>query len=166
MLGVRLWTGQGTPGTGRYMHSAMNELEKHFSGNAPQSFYDHLASCQECREEVAAMDECALVLRELGDPGAAPEPRLGFYNRVAGEIVEHQRKEAWGLFSPGFTFFRRVAFASLLVLAGLGSYLVANESSFVVGSGTDAATIMASHDSSADHAESSDRDRLLVTLAT
>jgi hypothetical protein len=48
----------------------------------------------------------------------------------------------------------------------LGSYLVSHESSFAPVAGTDAATIMASHDPSVDHAAGSDRDRLLVTLAT
>jgi len=64
---------------------------------------------------------------------------------------------------PRCRFFRRVAFASLLLLAGLGSFLVTRESSF---SGADAASIMAQHDPVADHSESSDRDRMLVTLAT
>jgi hypothetical protein len=117
-----------------------------------------------------------MLLRELRfDPENAPEnapgnvteavaqPSLGFYNRVRSQIVEKQQKEAWGLFSPGAIFFRRVAFASLLLLAGLGSFLVTRESSF---GGTDAATIMAQHDPVADHSESSDRDRMLVTLAT
>ena len=92
-----------------------------------------------------------------------PLPSLGFYNRVRYRIVEKQQKEAWGLFSPGAAFFRRIAFASLLLLAGLGSFLVSRESSF---SGTDAASIMAQHDPVAAHSESSDRDRMLVTLAT
>jgi hypothetical protein len=49
----------------------------------------------------------------------------------------------------------------LLLLAGLGSFLVTRESSF---SGADAATIMAQHDPVAAHSDA-DRDRLLVTLA-
>jgi hypothetical protein len=56
-----------------------------------------------------------------------------------------------------------VAFASLLLLAGLGSFLVTRESS---AGGADAATIMAQHDVNGVHSESSDRDRILVTLAT
>jgi len=147
------------------MHdSVLNELEKHFSGDAPQSFYDHLEICPACRAEVQSMDEVALVLRDLKpESGAAPEPALGFYNRVVGDIVDRQQKEAWGLFSPGAAFFRRIAFASLLVLASLGSFLVTRESS---EGGTDAAAIMAQHDSSAVHADGADRDRILVTLAS
>ena len=122
------------------------------------------------------MDDLSMLLRELRPPAgieagiieagiedALPQPSLGFYNRVRYRILEDQQKEAWGLFSPGAAFFRRVAFASLLLLAGLGSFLVTRESAF---SGADAASIMAQHDPVAAHSESSDRDRMLVTLAT
>jgi len=164
------------------MHDiVVDELERHLSGggeykNASRAFYAHLDVCAACRAEVAAMDDLSMLLRELRyDPENAagdavggmaetfPQPSLGFYNRVRYRIVEKQQKEAWGLFSPGAAFFRRVAFASLLLLAGLGSFLVTRESSF---SGTDAASIMAQHDPVAAHSESSDRDRMLVTLAT
>ena len=107
--------------------------------------------------------ELRLDSEEKSSESMVPQPSLGFYNRVRGRIIEKQQKEAWGLFSPGAAFFRRIAFASLLLLAGLGSFLVTRESSF---SGTDAATIIAGHDPIADHSESSDRDRMLVTLAT
>jgi hypothetical protein len=147
------------------MHdSAMNELEKHFSGDAPQSFYDHLAACAECRSEVAAMEDFSLALRELrAEPSAVPEPRLGFSSKVVVEIVERHKKEAWGLFSPGAEFFRRIAFASLLVLASLGSFLVTRENA---AGGADAAAIIAQHDSPSGPAEGADRDQILVTLAS
>jgi hypothetical protein len=158
------------------MHDiVVDELETHLSGGgvykkASRAFYSHLDACADCRAEVAGMDELSSLLRELRwspesapEPAALPQPSLGFYNRVRYRIVEKQQKEAWGLFSPGAAFFRRIAFASLLLLAGLGSFLVSRESSF---SGTDAASIMAQHDPVAAHSESSDRDRMLVTLAT
>jgi len=156
------------------MHDiVVDELEMHLSGggvykNASRAFYAHLDVCADCRAAVAGMDDLSVLLRELRvDPENAtdslPQPSLGFYNRVRYRIVEDQQREAWGLFSPGAAFFRRVAFASLLLLAGLGSFLVTRESSF---GGADAATIMAQHDPVAVHSESSDRDRMLVTLAT
>jgi hypothetical protein len=159
------------------MHDiVVDELEIHLSGggeykNASRAFYSHLDACAECRAEVAGMDNLSVLLRELRvDENAAengvdtlPQPSLGFYNRVRFRIVENQQREAWGLFSPGAAFFRRVAFASLLLLAGLGSFLVTRESSF---GGADGASIMAQHDPVADHSDSSDRDRMLVTLAT
>jgi len=145
------------------MHDILvDELERHLSGGASQAFYDHLEACSECRARVAEMDGISRMVGELKST-AAPEPALGFYNRVAGRIIEDQRKEAWGLFSPGAAFFRRIAFASLLLLAGLGSFLVTRESS---AGGADAATIMAQRDANGVQNESADRDRLLVTLAT
>jgi hypothetical protein len=150
------------------MHdAALDELERHLSGNASSAFYAHLAVCEECRIEVGEMENLSAMFQELRtDLDNTPQPRLGFYNRVAVQIIEHERKDYRGLFAPGAAFFRRVAFASLLLLAGLGSYLVSHESSFAPVAGTDPATIMASHDPSLDHAGGSDRDRLLVTLAT
>jgi hypothetical protein len=147
------------------MHdSTMSDLEKHFSGDAPQSFYDHLGVCAECRAEVAAMEAVCSVLREMKtEPDNAPEPAAGFYYRVAGGIVDRHKQEAWGLFSPGAAFFRRIAFASLLVLASVGSFLVTRESST---GGADAAAIMAQQDASGPPSEAADRDRILVTLAS
>jgi hypothetical protein len=156
------------------MHDiVIDELETHLSGgglykSASREFYAHLDACGPCRIEVARMDELSGMLRELrfdpaGATGPTLEPSLGFYARVRNEIVEQQPKEIWGLFSPGAAFFRRIAFASLLLLAGLGSFLVTREASF---GGTDAASIMAQHDPVAAHSDASDRDRMLVTLAT
>lgn len=152
------------------MHEiVVDELERHLSGNASRAFYDHLALCEPCRAEVAGMDELSVLLRELrpveGGEGfdSAPQPSPYFYNRVTRNIIENQPRGAWALFSPGTAFFRRVAFASLLLLAGLGSFLVSREASF---SGADAAAIMAQHDPAISHSESADRDRMLVTLAT
>jgi len=158
------------------MHDiVVDELETHLSGGgvykkASRAFYAHLDACADCRAEVAGMDDLSTLLRELrwspenaAAAATLPQPSLGFYNRVRYRIMEKQQKEAWGLFSPGAAFFRRVAFASLLILAGLGSFLVTRESSF---SGMDAASVMAQHDPVAAHSEAADRDRMLVTLAT
>jgi hypothetical protein len=112
------------------MHDiVVDELERHLTGvgtrqSASRAFYAHLDVCAECRAEVAAMDHLSMLLREFRfDPENAasiqdtvPQPSLGFYNRVRYRIVEKQQKEAWGLFSPGAAFFRRIAFASLLLL--------------------------------------------------
>jgi hypothetical protein len=156
------------------MHDVIIEgLERHLSGSGTPAFYAHLKGCPECQAGVAEMESLSLLFRDLRSgidavAGVAPEPRLGFYNRVAGEIIQHQRTEAWGLFSPGAVFFRRIAFASLLLLAGLGSYLVSRETSFTgdVAAGQDAAAIMAEHDTGLTHSADSDRNRMLVALAT
>jgi hypothetical protein len=116
------------------------------------------------------MDSVSLLLRELKSvPETVIEVPPGFYNRVVMCAIERQRGEAWGFFSPGAAFFRRIAFASLLLLAGLGSFLVTREWSVTdqLNRRQDPATIMAQHDPTApDHDPGADRDRMLVTLAT
>jgi len=61
------------------------------------------------------------MIRQLGEGREqAPVPLPGFYAKVAAGIHEQQNARVLGLLSPGVSFFRRVAFASLLLLAGLG----------------------------------------------
>jgi predicted anti-sigma-YlaC factor YlaD len=147
------------------MHDVvLKELEDHLAGRASSAFHEHLSDCPACRQEVESIAEVSQELRCLREQAeTAPSPSAYFYARLSANIVDQEKKSTWSLFSPGAAFFRRVAFASLLVLAGLGSYLVTREGEFA---GTDAAAIMAQHDSTATHAESSDRDLMLVTLAS
>lgn len=145
------------------MHDVVvNELEEHLAGNASPAFHGHLVACQPCRAEVESIARVSELLVELRSPEAL-EASPFFYTRVASGIVRHQNTDYWGLLAPGAAFFRRVAFASLLVLAGLGSYLAMREGDI---SGTDAVTIMAQHDVTADHSASADRDLMLMTLAS
>ena len=151
------------------MHDAVvNELEEHLAGTASPGFHAHFAACQDCREEVDAIARVSRLLTELrSDPGTAVAPSPFFYTRVAAGIVENQNTSHWGLLAPGAAFFRRVAFASLVVLACLGSYLVMREGDATTADrGTDAAALIAQHDATADHAASSDRNLMLVTLAS
>lgn len=136
---------------------------------ASPAVHAHLAACPECRTEVESIAQVSQLLAELrSDPETAAEPSPYFYTRVAASIVEHQNTDHWGLLAPGAAFFRRVAFASLVVLACLGSYLVMREGdmSSMTPRGTDPAALIAQHDSTADHAASSDRNLMLVTLAS
>lgn len=150
------------------MHDAViNELEEHLAGTASPEFHAHLAGCPDCRAEVESIARVSQLLEELrsdSEPAAVPSPF--FYTRVAASIIEHQNTDHWGLLAPGAAFFRRVAFASLVVLACLGSYLVMREGDMSTVRGTDAAAVMAQHDVTADHAASSDRNLMLVTLAS
>ena len=111
------------------------------------------------------MDELTKILRELSPTlGEAPEPSLGFYTKIAASIREQQPQSPWArLFSPGQVFFRRVAFASLLLLTGLGGMLINNEAS---QDGADATAIMAQYDTTTSHAGAAEPDQLLVTLAS
>jgi anti-sigma factor RsiW len=152
------------------MHDVVvNELEEHLAGTASMEFHAHLAACPACRTEVESIAQVSQLLAELrSDPEMAASPSPYFYTRVAASIVEHQNTDHWGLLAPGAAFFRRVAFASLVVLACLGSYLVMREgdvSGMPVTRGTDAAAVIAQHDVTDDHEASSDRNLMLVTLA-
>jgi predicted anti-sigma-YlaC factor YlaD len=153
------------------MHDiVVNELEDHLAGTASPAVHAHLAACPECRTEVESMAQVSQLLADLkADQETAADPSPYFYTRVAASIVEHQNTDHWGLLAPGAAFFRRVAFASLIVLACLGSYLVMREGDMAdmsVARGTDPAAVIAQHDSTADHAASSDRNLMLVTLAS
>jgi len=147
------------------MHDVVvNELEDYLAGKASPAFHGHLAACQGCRAEVESIAGISELFAELRPaPETNVEPSPFFYTRVASRIIERQNTEHWGLLAPGAAFFRRVAFASLLVLATLGSYLVMHENDI---SGTDAATIMAQHDATKNHDASADRDLMLVTLSS
>jgi hypothetical protein len=146
----------------------VDEFERHLSGNASRAFHDHLDTCAACRAEVAAMSELSSLIQQFRvEPESVPQPSLGFYNRVANRIVADQKREAWGLFSPGAVFFRRIAFASLLLLAGLGSFLVTHETSFVPPAAAQTPDVaIVQHDLSDAHPASADRAQMFVTLAT
>ena len=151
------------------MHDAVvNELEEHLAGTASPEFHAHLAVCRGCRSEVDSIARVSQLLTELkSDSDTAVAPSPFFYTRVAASIVEDQNTNHWGLLAPGAAFFRRVAFASLVVLACLGSYFVMREGDVpAIDRGTDAAAVIAQHDVTADHAASSDRNLMLVTLAS
>lgn len=146
----------------------IEELESHLAGRDSVPLREHLSQCGDCRREVLEMDEVSGLLRTLRSPEGAGEPFTpagGFYAGVATRVMAKQQSSAWGMFAPGAQFFRRVAFASLLLLAGLGSWLITNEPEFSVN---DATAIIARHaatgsiDGAADAAGS--RDQILLTL--
>ncbi len=147
------------------MHEIItDELDRHLTGRATAAFYEHLESCAACRTEVATLDEATACLRELSlGEEAAPAPGFGFYARVANTIREQQpRSPLAGLFSPGVAFFRRVAFASAILLVGFGSLLVVNEAG---QDGVDVSTLIAQYDPATAHAGAAEPDSMLVTLA-
>ena len=141
------------------------EFEKHLSGSACQAFYDHLTACSECRTEVTEMEQLTSFVAELKcmEESAPPVP-LGFYNHVANGIREQQGVGMWDLFSLSALFFRRMAFAALVVLAVMGGLLATRDESAV--GVEDATAIMARHDAFAAHEESADRENLLVALVS
>ncbi len=149
------------------MHDVIeNGLEEYLGGQVRRDFQAHLAQCEECRLEVRQFEEVSGLFSALREPEAiTPDP--GFYFRVTQTIEAQQSPSFWSIFSLDAVFGRRVAFASLMTLALVGSFLVTSES------GTDPSlannspeAVMASHDVSTPHESSVDRDRMLAALGT
>jgi hypothetical protein len=96
------------------------------------------------------------------------EPQVagpGFYQRLSERIESHQPKPFFGnLFLLDPAFLRRVVFASLMLLAVLGSYLVSQEATYTQPRKPE--VMMAEHDPSVAHDSDSERPEMLVTLAT
>jgi len=143
----------------------LNELEGYLSGDPVSgAFTRHLEVCQPCAHEVDEMEQISLSLRSFRiEPAEAITPPLGFYAKVARTIETEQRSPVWGLFAPDLQFFRKIAFASLMLLAVLGSYLVSRESDFAVQTAEQAT--LTEHNSTVPHDGPADRQRILVTLA-
>ena len=89
------------------------------------------------------------------------EPSPGFYAGVVRQVEQQVRPSFAGLFSLDFALGRRLAFASLVMLAIMGSYLITRETSYSAGPSPE--TIMAEQnapnfDSGPGH------DKMLVTM--
>jgi anti-sigma factor RsiW len=146
----------------------MENLEEYIEGALPAAVLRdveaHLSACERCREDVRNMQEASAWLTALR-PSQAPEeavvPTASFYARVVQQIdAERRQPSLANLFSLDLAFARRLAFASLMLLAVLGSYLVSRETSY--SSGPTGEAVMA-QDSNPAPAE---RDNILVTLTS
>lgn len=125
---------------------------------------EHLAACPGCAGEVARMREISGLFPALVSSEEFA-PVTGFSARVLMAIEERRGSSFWdSLIAP--VVFRRVAFASLLLLATLGGYLATTESEFRAGVTPE--IIMAAERSAppSEYGHSGDRDFLMATLAT
>lgn len=117
------------------MDDVMKEnLEDHLSGmlagERKREFDDYLAKHPKAASELAEIEESsalfgALELDEDEEVQAHPAP--GFYGRVMREVEEERSEPFWMVFLEPFLI-RRLAFASLMWLALLGSYIVVAQS--------------------------------------
>ena len=148
------------------MHAVvMDSLEEYLSGAiepaAQRAVEGHLAGCAGCREEVKSMQEVSQLfgsLRTAEDFEPSPRFTAGVMQHVAGLTPEPTFA---GLFALDFAFGRRLAFASLVLLALMGSFLASREAQYTAGPSPDA--ILAQQDLPAfDSAPS--QDNMLVTL--
>jgi len=148
------------------MHAAvMESLEEYLSGALEaadrQRIEAHLNKCEMCREEIAAIEDVSLLLEGLRS-GETIEPAPGFYARVKERVGERRPALSLGdLFALNLVIGRRLAFACLLTLAVLGSYLVLRETGY--SSDLSPEAIMAQQDSPA-FQSATGRDAMLVTL--
>ena len=127
------------------MHAVMMEnLEEYLSGTLePAPLRDveaHLSTCAICREEIRAMQDLTglfvTLRREETEPWLiAP----GFADKVMQQVGARKPVPAFaGLFGLNMAFGRRLVFASLVMLAVVGGYLVTHESQYPVGSSPEA----------------------------
>jgi len=87
----------------------------------------HLKTCAGCREEVAGMKQVSLWMSTLKTEQAVAPP-VGFYARVMQQVGDRKPVPTFsGLFALDLAFGRRLAFACLMTLAVLGSYLISRE---------------------------------------
>jgi predicted anti-sigma-YlaC factor YlaD len=124
----------------------------------------HLRECSECRQEVESMREMTGLFASLRSPDP-PMPAPGFYARV-NILIEQQRPAPFwkGVLDP---FGKRLALASLLVLATLGTVLVSREAGVYAPGPTPEMILAVEKD--APPVESSpllDRDQMLYTLVS
>jgi anti-sigma factor RsiW len=142
------------------MHQVIvDRLEAYLAG-APGSreFTAHLESCQECRAELREMQEISSAFVALRTPEEiAPAP--GFYARVAQRVEAERPRSIWGLCLLDPAFGKRVAFASVMTLAVLGSYLITRETEYSAGPASPEVIM-------AQQAPARDPDVMLATLAS
>jgi len=146
------------------MHSLIEDgLEDFLAGTAcPERvrIEAHLKECAQCRKEVDEMKEMSALFAALrsDDP---PVPSPGFYARVTNRIEQSQPVSFWSsVLEP--VFGKRLALASLLVLATLGTVLVSRETEEYV-TGPSPEMVMAVEK---DAPVSMDRDQMLYTLVS
>jgi predicted anti-sigma-YlaC factor YlaD len=114
------------------MHAVvLDSLEEYLTGvlepAVQRKIEGHLKTCETCREEVAGMQQISLLMGTLKS-GETITPPAGFYARVMQEVGDRQPTPAFSsLFALDLAFGRRLAFACLLTLAVLGSYLISRE---------------------------------------
>jgi anti-sigma factor RsiW len=144
-----------------------DELEEYLAGAVDgekrKLMESHLAECAECSEEVGAMREMSRLFEALRpEIPDTPQMEPGFYARVSRRIEKEHSGSIWSLlFEP--VFIRRIAFASLLLLATLGTFLVSQETEFNPSPSAEA--VMAEYDSPP-AGQAPARDHMLVTLVS
>jgi anti-sigma factor RsiW len=148
------------------MHAVvMDSLEEYLSGAiepaAQREIEAHLLACSTCREEVRSMQDVSLLFGSLRTDEVI-DPSPSFAASVMQHIADLKPAPTFaGLFALDFAFGRRLAFASLMMLAVLGSFIATREAQFSAGPSPEA--ILAQQESPAFDSAAA-QESMLVTL--
>ena len=153
------------------MHQTMQDgLEDYLAGTGKSGdrlrIEAHLRECDACRREVQSMREMSDLFASLRSPDP-PAPTPGFYARVSS-LIEKQRQPPsfWAMFLEP-VFGKRLAFASLLALALLGTVLMSRETEeYAVGPSPEMILSVERDAPAMDAGPAMDRDQMLFTLAS
>ena len=152
------------------MHQTIQDgLEDYLAGtvgSADRARVDaHLRDCAECRMEVEMMKEMSDLFSSFQSPDP-PLPAPGFYARVSNLIEKQQPESLWSIFLEP-VFGRRLALASLLLLAMLGTVLVSRETEeYAFGPSPEMILAVEKDAPLIEAGPAMDRDQMLFTLAS
>jgi anti-sigma factor RsiW len=114
------------------MHAVVKDiLEQYLSGalepGEQRTVEAHLAVCPSCCGEIEEMRGVSRLVGALR-PDEVWDPPPGFYSAVMRRVAEGQANRSFaGLFALDLALGRRLALASLMILAVVGGYLVSHE---------------------------------------
>jgi anti-sigma factor RsiW len=115
------------------MHAVMlGNLEEYLAGTLEpaelRDFEAHLTTCDMCREQLRGMQDLSGLFGALRlDDAEIMEIAPGFTAKVMQQVSRRKPSFA-SVFTLDLAFGRRLVFASLLLVAVLGGYLVSHES--------------------------------------
>ena len=152
------------------MHQPIQDgLEDFLAGNADSAgrlrIEAHLRECAACRQEVEQMKQMSDLFSSLRSPDP-PVPAPGFYARVTGLIEKQQPESFWAAFLEP-VFGKRLAFASLLMLATLGTVLMSGGSEEYTSGPSPEMILAVERDAPMlENGPAMDEDQMLFTLAS
>jgi anti-sigma factor RsiW len=116
------------------MHAVVvDSLEEYLSGTlepaVQREIEQHLSACDMCREEIRAMQDVSDLFVAFRSEEVL-ESSPFFFASVMRQVSQQpqEKPSVTSLLSFDFTFGRRLVFASLVVLALMGSFLMSRES--------------------------------------
>jgi predicted anti-sigma-YlaC factor YlaD len=151
------------------MHQTIQDgLEDFLAGTADREgrarIEAHLRGCAACRQEVESMKEMSDLFASLRSPDP-PLPSPGFYARVTQFIEKQQPTSFWAaVLEPAFG--KRLALASLLLLAMLGTVLMSRETEYAAGPSPEMILAVERDAPPMQSDPLMDRDQMLFTLAS